>query len=381
MRFISATSIFTGQHTLPAGCVLVLGNQNMLKEIIHETEVDPGNVRHFEGVITPGFVNAHCHLELSHLRGKFPKHTGLPKFGKNVILNRTKAHPEEVAEHMTEADREMWNNGVVAVGDISNEAGSFKIKAGSKISYHTFIELLGFDPRRSEEIFSDGLTLLANLRSDGLRGSLAPHAPYSTSRELISKIAGYSRDNGEPLSIHNQESAEETKFFKGGGSAFYDLYKFLGIDISWFKPPGVSSLEYLAAELKDTNSVLVHNTFSERRDVMIADGHWWCFCPGANEYIENRFPSFELFASKKDRICVGTDSLASNTHLDPLREINLILTQSRTFEPDDLLKAITYNGAAALGMSEECGHLHAKKPGLNLIKFDKGKYHFIEKII
>jgi cytosine/adenosine deaminase-related metal-dependent hydrolase len=114
---------------------------------------------------------------------------------------------------------------------------------------------------------------------------------------------------------------------------------------------------------------------------MIADGHWWCFCPGANEYIENRFPSFELFASKKDRICVGTDSLASNTHLDPLREINLILTQSRTFEPDDLLKAITYNGAAALGMSEECGHLHAKKPGLNLIKFDKGKYHFIEKII
>jgi len=382
MRFISANSIFSGKDKLPEGSVLVLGNQNLLKDIISENDVDPGNVQRYEGIITPGFVNAHCHLELSHLKGVIPVHTGLPEFGKNVITQRPKYHAEEINEHMQEADREMWNNGVVVVGDISNDAASFDLKTRSKITYHTFIELLGFDPRKSAEVLSAGIRLLSFLKNMGLPGSLAPHAPYSVSKELIGMIAEYDAGLNEPMSIHNQESAEETKFFKGEKNAFQDLYRFLGMDTSWFKAPGISSLAHIIDFTRKAGTMLVHNTCSTAEDIALAGDHaWWCFCPAANKYIEDRLPKFELFAGKKEKICIGTDSLASNSFLDPLREVNLILSHSNVFSPEDLLRAITYNPASAIGLERDFGHLRGNKAGLNLVRLSQGQFKFIQKIV
>lgn len=382
MRFIKADDIFGGRVMLPRTSVLVIENQNLLKEIVHEDDVDKNNIQHYEGIITPGFVNAHCHLELSHLKGLFPKHTGLPEFGKNVILHRAKASAGEMNEHMQEADREMFNNGIVAVGDISNAPSSFGIKTKSKVRYHTFIELLGLDPSKSNEIFKLGISLLQQLKSEGLAGSLAPHAPYSTSNELIGLIAENNRQLDTPLSIHNQESEEETKFFEGKKNGFDELYKFLGIDLSWFKAPGSSSLKHYIPQLSKVKSMLVHNTFSREEDLLLAaDNHWWCFCPGANEYIENRLPDFSLFAGVKKKICIGTDSLASNTKLDVIHEANLVLANSKTFNVEDLLSAITFNAAEAIGMSYEFGDIRARRAGLNLVKYQNGQLKFLKKII
>jgi cytosine/adenosine deaminase-related metal-dependent hydrolase len=383
VRFLKAHKLFDGEAFLREGSILVLNDQNLLKDIISQNEVQPGNIEQVEGIITPGFINAHCHLELSHLKEKIPQHTGLPAFAKYVITQRNNAAKEEIMAQMHDADNAMWNRGIVAVGDISNVALSFEEKAQSNIFYHTFIELTGLNPKNTETSFIKGKELLNELKQFNLKGSLAPHAPYSTSKELIKLIADHNADSDLSLSIHNQESEEEHKFFKGTKSGFHDLYSFLNLDLSWYHAPGTSSLQYYVESLSKGPSLLIHNTFTNTDDINLTSNKniFWCFCPNANKYIENRLPNFSFFSNQKNAICIGTDSLASNTQLDLVDEANQILREGNTFSEENILRALTLNGAKSLGLQDNFGQfIIGKNPGLNQISFKNKHIQFIKKL-
>lgn len=380
MRFIKANSFFDGTTFLANNSVLVLNDDHTLKEIVSENDIEKSNIECFEGTIMPGFVNAHCHLELSHLKNNIPKNTGLLEFAKHIISKRHTFSKEEIREAMLEADTTMYEKGIVAVGDISNGTDSFETKSRSKIFYHTFMELIGFNPVDSATVFDKGLVLLHELKNYNLTGSLAPHAPYSVSTELIKRIA----DMNLPFSIHNQESEEEHKFFMGEKSAFDDFYTSLNVGISWFNPPKKSSLENYVQALSHENSLLVHNTFTSANDVSLTKEKtvFWCFCPNANVYIENKLPDYTVFQSMENRICLGTDSLASNTQLDVMSEANLILKHTNVFSVETILKALTSNAANALGISENFGRfMLGKNAGLNLIEIENSQIRFIKKIV
>lgn len=383
MRFLTADKIFDGRRFLPEATVLILDEQNGLKELTSEDKLDHSKIEKLKGIITPGFVNAHCHLELSHLKDAIPKHTGLPGFAKQVVSLRHTLAKNGISEQMQQADAEMWDSGIVAVGDISNTNDSFEQKRNSRIYYHTFIEILGLNPVNAQTILNKGQELEQNLFGFGLPGSLAPHAPYSSSKELIALIAEHNSKNKLPLSIHNQESEEEAKFMAGEPNGFEDLYRSLGLDLSWFTAPGMSSLEYYREALPELPSLLVHNTFTSFHEIQDSARKpiFWCFCPSANSYIENKFPDFDAFSGNRNKICIGTDSLASNSNLDLIKEANLILEETKTFSIEDILRALTYNGAAALGISENFGQLKiGKNTGLNLIQTAATQLKFIKKI-
>lgn len=384
MRFLKANSLFNGEKFLPGDTVLVLDDSDLLQDIVHENDVEQGNIERFEGIVTPGFVNVHCHLELSHLKNRIPQHTGLPGFAKQVIVQRGNFSPEDMAERMQAADLEMLQNGIVAVGDISNGDSSFATKANSRLFYHTFIELIGLDPLRSELIFNKGTEMLQALKNHNLHGSLAPHAPYSTSTELIKAIADYNKKTAVPFTIHNQESQEETRFFNGRENGFNELFSFLGLDISWFKAPGVTSLQSYVNVLTEKPSVLVHNTFTSAADLAAAASKniFWCFCPGANLYIENSLPDFNLFKGQEHKICFGTDSLASNTQLDVIAEANLVLKNTAVFSTETILSSLTSNAAKALNIQDNFGNfIIGKNAGLNLISLKNEQLQFIKKIV
>ncbi|PBQ32245.1 amidohydrolase [Sphingobacteriaceae bacterium] len=383
MRFLKADKIFDGQNYLAADALLVLDGKNTLTEIISETRVEKAEVEYHVGILTPGFINAHCHLELSHLKGKIAQHSGLPAFAKEVVSLRNTIRKEEISSDMQEANIQMWNKGIVAVGDISNTEDSFQEKLNSKIYYHTFLELIGLNPANANVIFAKGLQLLEKLLSLNLAGSLSPHAPYSTSKELIKLIADQNVLSNTSLSIHNQESEEEHKFFHGEPSAFEDLYRSLGLDLTWYKAPNTASLLHYVEVLSAKPSILVHNTFTKAPELTSTETKniFWCFCPGANLYIENKLPDFSIFAGKKNTVVLGTDSLASNTDLDIIAEANLVSKNTNVFSKEDLLRAVCSNGAAALGISEHYGHLlPGKNAGINLINFTDSKINFIKKI-
>ena len=383
MRIISANSIFTGINFLSQEMALVIDDFGLLKDIVKKTEIQSSEIEHYDGIIAPGFVNAHCHLELSHLFSQIESKTGLIEFLKQVIAKRNNFNKKEQEDAAIEADFKMWESGIVAVGDISNIDTTFKTKANSKIYYHTFIELIGLNPLHSETIFEKGLSLIKELENYNLIGSLAAHAPFSSSKLLINKIANYNSSNNLAFSIHNQESEEETKFFAGRPSGINDLFDYLNIDINWFIPPKTSSLLSYLDEIPNKKSLLVHNTFCKEEDIIASKHKFinWCFCPGANLFIENTLPNYDLFLNHNQNWCIGTDSLASNQKLDMCFEASILLAKSPSISIESILKALTYNGAKALGIEDKFGKLIiGKNTGLNLIQHSDTQLNFIKKI-
>ncbi|HVS94425.1 MAG TPA: amidohydrolase family protein [Mucilaginibacter sp.] len=329
-----------------------------------------GPVETLQGVICPGFINTHCHLELSHLKDKIPAKTGLISFIKDVQQSR-EASDTEILEAAGRADREMYDNGIVAVGDICNSNISIAVKNVSKLYYHSFVETFSFQPDKAQQAFDKALALLNEFKPRP--GSITPHAPYSVSKELFRLIKRYCETGDNLVSMHNQESDEENKFFRYRLGGFIDLYKHFGIDISYFKSQARNSLQSVIPLLTDKQDILlVHNTCTNLKDIYFIKRFdrriHFCFCPGANLYIENKLPKIELFVDQGFNITLGTDSLASNTKLCILNEMRLIQEKFPAINTRTLLEWATVNGARFLGIADEKGTIEAgKTPGLNLL--------------
>ncbi|MGI4749168.1 MAG: amidohydrolase family protein [Janthinobacterium lividum] len=322
------------------------------------------------GVICPGFINTHCHLELSHLKGKIPAGEGLIAFIKNVQQYR-KADDIEVLEAAAQADEAMWQNGIVAVGDISNSAITASIKTKSKLYYHNFVEVFGFDPKNADAAFNQAISIRDQFKP--MAATITPHAPYSVSKELFKLIKKEAEQNNSILSIHNQESDEENKLYRYKQGSFLEFYNDLGLDIEFFKPQARNSLQSIIPLLSNQQNVLlVHNTFTSMKDVYFTRRFDkkinWCFCPEANLYIENALPKVNIFTHHGFNITIGTDSLASNTGLCILKEMQVLQQHFPELSLECLVEWATINGARFLGIEEEKGTIEVgKKPGLNLL--------------
>ena len=380
IHYISASQIFSGKDFLPSNTVLVINNDGLIEDITNKESLEPGNIEYFEGIICPGFINAHCHLELSHLKNIIKQHTGIVDFGLNVVKHRNDVSLELQQEAMRFADKEMQSQGIVAVGDISNTNSSLNTKLQSDLYYHTFVELIALNPERADIVFDTGKTVLNEFSEQKLSASLAPHAPYSASLELIKKITEDCQQLKKSTSIHNQESKAENDFFNSKTGDYLRLYETINIPIDYFKASGKSSLQTVISNFNTrVNTLLVHNTFSNQDDIDIAlkqhQQLFWCLCPNANLYIENTIPDINLLSNNKCALTIGTDSLASNSELSIIAEINTILKHQPHIPLGLLLNAATYNGAKFLGIENKFGLLEKrKKGGINLIKGVPGNY-------
>jgi cytosine/adenosine deaminase-related metal-dependent hydrolase len=333
-------------------------------------ELNSPRIEHLSGIICPGFINTHCHLELSHLKNKIPQRSGMVNFIKDVQKLRG-ADVGEVKEAAINADEDMYNNGIVAVGDISNTNISIPIKAVSKIYYHSFIECFGFLPERASTVFDNAIALMHEFKPQSC--SITPHAPYSVSKELFKLLRKHCDEGQNLISIHNQECEDENKFFRYKQGTFNDLYASLGMDISFFKPLARNSLQSVIHFLTNKQDILmVHNTCTNLKDIYFIKRFdhsiHWCFCPNANLYIENRLPKVALFIGQGFNLTMGTDSLASNSSLCLLSEMRTLQQNIPGLNTAQLIEWATINGARYLGISDEKGTLEpGKTPGLNLI--------------
>lgn len=374
-HFITADRIHNGRAFLPEGTVIALNSEGRIEDLLHIAHLEPGKVKAYEGILCPGFINAHCHLELSHMKGRIPQHTGLVDFALNIIQTRNSGtSPEAIREQASDADRQMWRKGIVAVGDICNTGDTIAIKAQSPVYYHSFVELIALNPARAAQVFAGGLQLQQEYRQAGLAATLAPHAPYTVSFQLMEMIAGEQAIS----SIHNQESLQENLFFEQKSGDFLKLYSALNIPIDYFEPSGKPSLQSYLPHLKnDQNLLLVHDTFTSAGDLAFAttvsERLYWCLCPNANLYIENALPRPSLFEAANSRLCLGTDSLASNHTLSIADEMQVIRQHFPGIALEALITWATYNGALALGLSERFGTIEkGKAPGINLLLPEAG---------
>jgi cytosine/adenosine deaminase-related metal-dependent hydrolase len=343
---------------LPGGEVLKNGIVKTRNGVVTEiSEKTNEQVDHdIDGWITPGFVNAHCHLELSHLENKVPQKTGLPNFIQSVQSSRQSTR-DEIETAILDADRKMWESGISAVGDICNGTDSIACKNESPIAYHNFVEVFSFDPNRAHTALERAENVMQSFIENGLlQTSLTPHAPYSVSEKLFRLLLHHKGCYDAPLTIHNQETESENELYREGKGAMADQLKRFGLDLSHFRIRGTNSLPaYLVHFSKCSNTQLVHNTYSNDEDINWALGYsnqlYWCACPNANEYIEDRLPDYPLWIKKGLKVTLGTDSLASNHGLDMIDEMRTIQRAYPEIRTDQMLVWATKNGADFLRMN------------------------------
>lgn len=371
-RKISAHYVFPGYgKPLKQGVVVVADDGTIIDLFdtggcLEESE----KLEFYDGIITPGFINSHAHIELSHLKGRIPQHTGLPGFLAGIGQLRD----NQVSElSMTEADRYMQHGGIVAVGDISNSNRSFAIKAASKIKYHTFVEIFGIQEQIAEARMNAGMALYQELKSLQLPASLTPHAPYSMSESLWQLLLNFAKEQHLTWSVHNQECEDENLLFLSKSGSMVDFLSFISSEFEAWQAKGTSSLEYCRRYYEQVpKTLLIHNTFTSKSDLEpLSESRskiTLVLCPNANLYIENRLPDIEMLANSGFAIALGTDSLASNSRLSVLEEMKTIQHHFPGTGLTDLITWGTLNGARALGMDNQLGSIEkGRKPGLNLI--------------
>jgi cytosine/adenosine deaminase-related metal-dependent hydrolase len=369
-----ADNIFTGTEMIDSSNVLITDEKGIINDIIDEKDAGE-NIQKHQGIISPGFINCHCHLELSHLKGVIPEHTGMVDFILNIMQKRASSE-ELIQDAIEKAEDEMIANGIVAVGDICNTTNTINQKKKGKLYYHNFIEISGFVPESAQQRFDTGIEIYNEFANHFPNNStLVPHAPYSVSNNLFELIRNFSKD--KISTIHNQESVAENDFFEQGKGDFERLYKTLGIDISFFKPQQKPSLASIVNHLtKASKNILVHNTFTSKNDIEILNSisentktqFYFCLCVLANAYITNSFPNEVLFEQNLSNIVLGTDSLASNHTLNLLSEIEFMKKKFSNLSEIDLLRFATNNGASALGIENKYGSFkRGKQPGIILI--------------
>lgn len=373
-RKFKADFIFDGRKILEKGKVLITNEKGIIESIVNEAEAGD-DVQIFRGLLSPGFINCHCHLELSHMKNVIESGTGLVDFLITVVGKRG-FEKEIIAEALVAADAEMYENGIVAVGDVCNTADTLPVKLKSKINYYNFIETIGFTEERAAVLFERFQQLYSDFITAGLLNtSIVPHAPYTISGAMFKLINDFSA--GKIVSIHNQETRAENELYRENAGDFFRLYRHLNIDTAFFQAHSKSSLQsYLPLLNKAKALLLIHNTFTTQHDIEFAlreskvneQDLFWCFCPNANLYIENKFPDIELFAKSNCNIILGTDSYSSNQSLNILEEMKTLQKHFPFLETERLLQWATLNGATALEMDNIAGSFEkGKQPGIVLI--------------
>lgn len=322
-------------------------------------------------ILIPGFVNTHCHLELSHLAGKVDTGTTLLPFLVGVVSLR-EVDQTEIDAAIEQQDAYMYAQGIQAVGDICNKLDTATLKSNSPIRYYSFVEMFDFlQPERAQATF-DGYETVFNGQADqnGNAKSAVPHAPYTVSDPLYKLINGLN-PAGKTVSIHNQETTAEDRLFTHGDGPFVGFFKNFGMNLDSFTAPGCTSIRHALPRM-DSNcrTLLVHNTLTGPADIEFAhqwgkSGLYWATCPNANLYIENRLPNYRHFLDAGAKMTIGTDSLTSNWQLSVLEELKTISKYQSYVPFTDLLTWATLNGAEALQFDDELGSLEVgKKPGL-----------------
>ena len=286
----------------------------------------------------------------------------------------------------------MYDNGIVAVGDIGNTDDTAAVKSKSKIRWQNFVEVLGFTDEKADENIEHykkvAQTLEQKLQTSTIkhRTALVPHAPYSISPKTFKLINELTK--GQIISIHNQEHPGEDVLYKTGGGDYLKLFKIFGINGSPFPVTGLSSIRSVLPHFNNGQTIfLIHNTFMPEEDVLFAKEYAeknglklvWCLCINANLYIENKVPPVEMLMKHDCPIVLGTDSYSSNWQLSITKEMQSLKNKFPSLPIETILHWATSSGAKALQWDDELGSFEkGKKPGVVVIdsKFETSKRIF-----
>ena len=354
---------------------LLLNDSNEIVEI-GALDGECADTEFYNGILCPGFTNAHCHVELSHLVGAFTQASGMSGFINQINALRNTVDKEGRIRALEAQMDKMYREGVSAMADISNCDESFACKSKSPMYTRTFLELFGSEPCDAEGVLEGGKDLAKVAAEYGIDGAITPHSCYTMSPQLLAMAAQEGLKSGY-LSYHSQESDEEEELIVSGTGALADNYKGRGLST----PPvtGKPALLYLIDRLLsfskspvEGNILLVHNVAINQESIDYAKEHlanpYFAICPLSNIFIHRALPPLDLMRENGLKICLGTDSLSSNTVLSMVKEIVCLHENFPHIPLEEILGWACTNGARMLGKEDVLGSFEpGKKPGVVLL--------------
>lgn len=372
MKRYSAQYIFTNAGPPLKRGIITADAEGIISNIedtggdLHEN----GSVEFHNGIIIPGFVNCHCHLELSHLKGIIPEKSGLAGFLKYIRTSRD-INPGNTLSPAESADSAIYSDGTVLCADICNSDSTFGIKKRSRIKYISLLEIFGIDPAKALHRFNEIKQVSEIAEEMGIPYYLVPHSVYSLSLSLFSILLAATGSN-KITSMHFMETDSEKIFLKSHEGAIMDSYKESGLYTGSLETVKDHASAVLDNITSSGNLILVHNTCIDQatvEEVSKRGNLYWCLCPNSNLFIEDKLPPLNLLIEKDCRIVIGTDSLASNKFISILEEIKTLQFFFPELSLEELIKWATLNGAKALGEESSFGTIEkGKKPGLLLLQ-------------
>jgi len=320
-----------------------------------------------EAIILPGLVNAHAHLELSHLRGRVPYRGRFTAWLQDLVLARWRWSPRDWLASARTGCAELLRHGITTVGDITFSGASFTAVRESGLRGVVFQEVLGFRAAEAERAWAQRTEPLwkeAASPSERVRLGLSPHAPYSTSAALYARCLEQARQHGWLLATHLAETLAEGEFLRTGqGELRKAMQRFRQFDRRW-SPPGVSPVAYLQGlGFGTVPGLAIHCNYLSEQDIgLLRQSRLTVvYCPRSHTFFEHRDHPVERLLAAGVPVALGTDSLASNDRLDLLAEVREAARKHPGVPPETWLRLATLEGARALGWAEETGSLEVGK--------------------
>jgi cytosine/adenosine deaminase-related metal-dependent hydrolase len=316
-----------------------------------------------DAVICPAFVNAHTHLELSHLAGKIPPSPDLIDWlGRLVQASRkTSMTAARVRRSMQAGIEQSLQAGVTVLGDITRLPGWTRGPLGTSGLYAvSFGEIIAVGTRR--DLLTERLDAAASIeyQTERMRVGISPHAPYSVEPAGMVACAARAAQMGAPLCIHLAESPDEAAFTRNGSGPFAEFGRRLGLWDRRVPASGCGPVELAhRAGVLTERTLIAHGNYVAATDITLIakSGAGVAYCPRTHAAFGHDPHPFRELLQAGVNVCIGTDSLASNPSLSVLDELRFVRKRYPDFSPDELLAMGTLRGARALGLDGQVGSI------------------------
>lgn len=318
-------------------------------------------------ILMPGLINAHAHLELTGFKGKIKRGLSFTDWAREVVSMRSAINETEITSAIENGLNELISSGVTAIGDFSQTGITVSLLNEKGLRGTVFLEFAGFNPelkdqrmKELKEKIPQSPPLVKGGRGGFVKFGIAPHAPYSVSKELLKESCKFAKKKGLPIAIHISEMSEEIELMKNGSGSMKDLLIDFGVWDDEWKVPYSTPVSYLdgLGILKGTTGIHLNIVTDDDIRILKENGVSVVYCPGSNRWFGRnwKYPLRE-FLNNHINVALGTDSLASNECLNMFYEMRIVKENFSDIDNNTLLKMATINGAKAIGFEGETGEI------------------------
>jgi cytosine/adenosine deaminase-related metal-dependent hydrolase len=314
--------------------------------------------------LLPGLVNAHSHLDLSHLAQPLGEPgVGFVDWIRLVIEHRLETQPDRPVEQGIE---QSIRCGVTTLGDIAQPAAPRTPYDTAALDCTVFLELIGLEPERiTSALEAARVHVTAGRQSARWRPGVSPHAPYSVHPRLLDAVISRMARERVPLAFHLAESREELDLLGSGAGPFRELLQDMGVWTPGMIRPGTRPLDYLARLARASRALVIHGNYLDDEEIALVAEHAErmavVYCPRTHAYFGHEPYPLEKMLTAGVPVALGTDSRASSPDLDLFAEIRAASAKHPNVPREAILRLGTLAGAVALGLQHHVGTLEPGK--------------------